>query len=145
MVIERAILVKTIFTKCYTLIDYLLFLSFCHLTCLDLHFTCTWTLVSGNRILGNRSFLYIKIFKTHKTCVLIKLSLLVQSGSAFITLDGIVDVMRMRTTKKLRDVVRDLGLNIRIFHVKPVQPDTLTGAARRRLRVDTVNSTGSPL
>ena len=88
--------------------------------------------------------LYINIFKTHKTCVLIKLSLLVQSGSAFITLDGIVDVMR--TTKKLRDVVRDLGLNIRIFHVKPVQPDTLTGAAKRRLRrVDTVNSTGSPL
>ena len=85
--------------------------------------------------------LYINIFKTHKTCVLIKLSLLVQSGSAFITLDGRVDVMR--TTKKLRDVVRDLGLNIRIFHVKPVQPDTLTGAARPR--VDTVNSTGSPL
>ena len=90
-----------------------------------------------------RSFLYINIFKTHKTCVLIKLSLLVQSGSAFITLDGRVDVMR--TTKKLRDVVRDLGLNIRIFHVKPVQLDTLTGAAKRRLRVDTVNSTGSPL
>ena len=92
--------------------------------------------------------LYINIFKTHKTCVLIKLSLLVQSGSAFITLDGRVDVMRMRTTKKLRDVVRDLGLNIRIFHVKPVQPDTLNGASRRRLRrVDTgtVNSTGSPL
>ena len=142
MVIESAILVKTIFTKCYTLIDYLLFLSFCHLTCLVLHFTCTWTLVSGNRNLG-RSFLYINIFKTHKTCVLIKLSLLVQSGSAFITLDGRVDVMR--TTKKLRDVVRDLGLNIRIFHVKPVQLDTLTGAAKRRLRVDTVNSTGSPL